>query len=159
MLMHRVARPLLASWFVAEGVDALRRPADHVGRLGEAWHRVAARVDGAPEVPPDETLRTIVRAHGGATALAGLMLALGKAPRLAACLLTVLTIPVAVMDAPRTGSRTPPASRQAPSAHGDHTFVRDLSLIGGAIIAGADREGRPSLRWRVRHAKDRSPAS
>jgi hypothetical protein len=27
MLLRRIARPLFASWFLSEGVDALRRPA------------------------------------------------------------------------------------------------------------------------------------
>lgn len=156
MLTRRVARPLLASWFVAEGVDTFRRPADHMERVRDAWRRVAARVDDLPDVPSNETLRTLVRAHGAATAVAGLMLALDKAPRLAACALAVLTVPVAVMDAPVKGRPAP--ARPQPAAHerNGHAFARDLSLLGGAVLAGLDREGNPSFGWRIQKARERA---
>lgn len=38
-------------------------------------------------------------------------------------------------------------------------FVRNLTMIGGALIAGLDHEGRPGLAWRVGHARtDRAAA-
>jgi len=156
MLTRRVARPLLASWFVAEGVDAFRRPADHMERMRDAWRRLAARIDDMPDVPSNETLRSIVRAHGAATAAAGLMLALDKAPRLAACTLALLTVPVAVMDAPVKGRPAPARPQPAAPGHGEHTFARDLSLLGGAVLAGLDREGNPSVGWRIQHARERA---
>lgn len=150
MLSRRIARPLLASWFVAEGADAFRRPAPHVERVRDAWRRLAARTD-LPVPPSDETLRTIVKAHGAATAVAGLLLALGKTPRLAAGTLAVLTVPLAVLDAPRKAGST--TSSRPSSDRPARAFARDLSLIGGAAIAGLDREGRPGVGWRVRHAR------
>lgn len=147
MLTRLIARPLLATWFVTEGVDAVRRPTEHTERLREAWRRLAERVDGLPDLPPAETLRTLVKAHGAATALAGLMLGLGKAPRLSALALAVLTAPVAVMDAPGAHHRTTGAERP---------FVRDLGMVGGALLAATDRQGRPSVAWRVQHARDRA---
>jgi uncharacterized membrane protein YphA (DoxX/SURF4 family) len=141
MLSRRIARPLLASWFVAEGLDAVRRPAPHADRMRETWHRVAARVD-LPDPPPQATLTLAVKAHGGAMAVAALMLALGKAPRTSALALAALTVPLAVADAP---------TRRAPG--GSRPLLRDLSLIGGALLAGLDREGSPSLTWRVQHAR------
>ena len=147
MLSRRLARPLLATWFVAEGVDAARRPGPHVSRMRETWRRQSERLDVPP--PPDtRTLTTIVRVHGGAMAAAGILLALGRAPRTAATALAVLTLPLAVMDAPsRTGGGDGTGGR-VPKA-----FWRDLSLVGGAAIAALDREGQPSLGWRVRHAR------
>lgn len=159
MLTRRAARPLLATWFVAEGLDAFRRPADHVARLRDAWRRLAARIDDMPDAPSDETLRTVVRAHGAATAVAGLMLALDKAPRLAACTLAVLTLPVAAMDAPAKGRMTPARPQPSAPGRGERTFARDLSLIGGAVLAGLDREGNPSFGWRVRQARERAASS
>jgi len=153
MLTRRVARPLLASWFVATGLDACRRPEEHVERTRHAWHRLAARVNGLPEAPSDEVLRTAARAHGAATAIAGLLLALGKTPRFAACTLAALTAPVAVLDAPVKGGRTTAAQTS------ERAFVRDLSLIGGALLAGLDTEGRPSVAWRVQHAREAAPTS
>jgi len=150
MLSRRIARPMLATWFVVEGIDACRRPAPHVGRMRAAWRGLASRAD-LPQPPPDDTLRTVIRLHGAATAVAGLLLALGKAPRLAACSLAVLTIPLAVLDAPNRGAAaaTPAPAGERPA----RALIRDLSLIGGAAIAALDREGHPSLGWRVQHAR------
>lgn len=152
MLSRRIARPLLASWFVAEGVDAARRPGSHVERMRDAWRRLAQRTD-LPEPPPTETLRTIVKVHGAAMAVAGVLLALGKAPRTAATALALLTVPLAVMDAPaRAGSPTP-QTVAAGAGRGPRPLLRDLSLVGGAAIAALDKEGHPSVRWRIAHAR------
>lgn len=159
MLTRRVARPLLASWFVAQGLDACRRPTDHVERVREGWHRLAARIDALPAPPSDETLRTAVRAHGAATAVAGLLLVLGKTPRLAACALAALTVPVAALDAPTRSRPAGSHSRPTATTRAEHAFARDLSLIGGAVLAGLDREGSPSLGWRVRHARQAPPGA
>lgn len=157
MLVRRLARPLLASWFVAEGVRAFRHPAEHAQRVETTWRRVAARTD-APDPPEPEALRTLVKLHGAAMAVAGLMVGLGRAPRLASCTLAVLTVPLAAMDYPKppregVGSR-PSATERAERRD---RFLRDLSLIGGAALSGLDRHGKPSLGWRMSHAKlDRS---
>jgi len=148
MLSRRIARPMLATWFVAEGVDAFRRPGPHVDRMRDAWRRLGSRL-GAPEPPDGDTLHLLVKAHGGAMAVAGTMLALGRAPRTAASALALLTLPLAVADSP-AGRPT------AGGGSGDRlprTFLRDLSLVGGAAIAALDREGRPSLGWRLSHAR------
>lgn len=147
MLTRLIARPLLAAWFVTEGVDAVRRPAEHVERMRQAWRRLATRVEGLPEVPSPDVLRTVVKAHGAATAAAGLMLALGKAPRLSALALAALTVPVAAADAP---------SRAQLTAGAERSFVRDLGMVGGALLAATDRGGRPSVAWRVQHARERA---
>ncbi len=152
MLTRRIARPLLAGWFVAEGVDAFRRPGPHVERMRDAWRRLAARTE-LPDPPPTDTLRLVVKAHGGSMAVAGLLLALGKAPRASACALALLTVPVALMDAPVGHGPATPATLAVSDDRGARTLLRDLSLLGGALIAGLDKEGAPSLGWRVRHAR------
>ena len=113
-------------------------------------------MDALPDVPPDDTLRGLTRAFGAGTTLAGLMLALNRAPRLASTALALLTIPVAIIDAPVRGRMTPAQPRPAATTRDQHAFVRDLSLIGGAVLAGLDREGSPSIGWRVRHARERA---
>lgn len=153
MLTRRIARPLLAGWFVAEGVDAVRRPGPHVERMRDAWRRLAPRT-GLGDPPPTETLRLVVKLHGGAMAGAAVALALGKAPRTSACALALLTLPLAIADAPvRTQGSATPATLAAGGDRGARTMLRDLSLLGGALIAGLDKEGSPSLGWRVRHAR------
>lgn len=153
MLVRRLARPLLASWFVAQGIGAFRHPSEHVQRVEATWRRVAARTE-APDPPEQEALRTMVKLHGAGMAVAGLMLAIGKAPRLASCTLAVLTLPLAAMDypkPPRTGSGSRPSADERVERR--DRFLRDLSLIGGAALSGLDRHGKPSLGWRMSHAK------
>lgn len=145
MLVRRIARPLLAAAFVAEGVDAVRRPDEHVDRAQTAWAAARARVD-LPEVDRDR-LRLAVRAHGAITALAGLSLALGRAPRSAALLLAALTAPLAVADGLVVASdvrRSGPTRRR---------LWRDLSMVGATLLAGIDTEARPGLVWRAGHAR------
>ncbi|WP_024287698.1 DoxX family membrane protein [Cellulomonas sp. KRMCY2] len=148
MLVRRIARPLFAAWFVAEGVDAARRPQTHVHHAETTWRQLAARAS-IPAPPPTARMRTLVRAHGVTTAVAGLMLASGKAPRAAALALAALAVPLAVVNHPFGRDRAEYRER----------FLRNLSMIGGALIVGLDREGRPGVAWRVEHAKvDRAAA-
>jgi uncharacterized membrane protein YphA (DoxX/SURF4 family) len=161
MLLRRIARPLFASWFLSEGVDALRRPADHVPAARGAVERLAATVPagalgGALDAyrhPTDAQLTTVVRAHGGATAFAALLLATGRAPRAAALALAALTLPLAAADAPASRSEKAHLSAQEKQERKTR-FLRGLSLVGGALIVAADTAGRPGMRWRVRHARD-----
>lgn len=158
MLVRRIARPLLAAWFVSEGVEAVRRPADHVRRAQECWRRlassprVASRVD-VPEPPADRRVALLVRLHGAVMVLAALHLAFGRHPRTAALGLAALTVPLAVANQPLGGSdRVERAERRT-------AFWRNLSMIGGALIAGVDLEGRPGVTWRVENAlADRAAA-
>lgn len=159
MLLRRIARPLFASWFLSQGIDALRHPAEHVavarGAVDRLTASVPARSLGPAESylhPSDKQLTLVVRVHGGATALAAAMLATGRAPRTAALALAALTLPLAAADAPPSRSerkRLGKDDRHERSAR----FVRALSFTGGALIAAADTAGRPGVRWRVTNAR------
>lgn len=163
MLLRRVARPLFASWFVSQGADALRHPAGHVEIARTALERVrsavpAAALRAAPApvsravagTSTDAQLRTLVQAHGAAVLVAGVMLAVGRAPRTAALALAGLTVPLVLADLPVGGGRG--LSSQQRAARRDR-FVRALSSLGGAVIAGVDLEGRPGASWRLEHAR------
>ena len=82
MLLRRIARPLLAAPFVYDGVQAALHPDDHV----EAASEGAALVTDALGAEPlsERRVALLVRAHGAATAAAGLLLAVGRTPRTAA---------------------------------------------------------------------------
>ena len=43
-----------------------------------------------------------------------------------------------------------PAERRNQEIH----FLKNLGLLGGLLLAAADTEGRPGLRWRASHAVD-----
>ena len=153
MLLRRFARPLLASWFVTEGLDAARRPSAHIAFARPAVDSLLEKTSGLPR-PTDTQLQVIIQAHGAATALAGLALALGKAPRTAALLLAALTLPLAAASMPgRKGEAVSPEVRRERRDR----LVRSLAFTGAALLTGVDTEGRPGVSWRL--AKARQVAS
>ncbi|MBT0995429.1 DoxX family membrane protein [Cellulomonas sp. DKR-3] len=155
MLLRRIARPLFASWFVSEGMDALRRPAPHVADARAALDRLERTVPSAQVHLTDTQLTAAVRAHGAAVVAASGLLAFGKAPRTAALVLAGLTAPLVVVNLPdRTlRARTPEEKR----ARRDR-LVRALAFTAGAVLVGADYEGRPGVRWRIDAARERHAA-
>ena len=105
---------------------------------------VLDRVTVPLKLPQDPIL--VVRAAGGITVGAGLLLALGKLPRLSA-LAIVLTAPAVQNSQPFWKEKDAELRR----AQRD-TFLKNLGIVGGALLATVDTEGRPSLAWRGRRA-------
>ncbi|WP_402466623.1 DoxX family protein [Isoptericola aurantiacus] len=140
MLLRRLARPLLAVPFVYDGTSTALRPAEHT----EAARRGADTVTDALGVDrlDDTQVSLLVRAHGAATAVAGLLLAVGRAPRTAALTLAALTAPLAVVNQPFTSKGDERRERTG-------KFVRNLGAVGAAVIAGIDLEGRPGVTYRL----------
>ena len=159
MLLRRIARPLFASWFVSEGYDAARRPEVHAERARAGLERVVRLVPhgalgGALDRyrhPTTAQLVTLVRAHGAATAAAGALLAAGKAPRTAALALAALTAPLILANLPL---REHPAPDKEARRDRKDRLVRAVAFTGGALLAGADYEGRPGVAWRVAKARE-----
>ncbi|MGY4645670.1 DoxX family protein [Cellulomonas sp. URHB0016] len=167
MLLRRVARPLFASWFVSEGLGVVRHPASHAADAAAALAGWRARLpDAAVDVVPGGLLRreltqrqltTAVQLHGAALAGAGVLLALGRAPRTAALALAVLMAPLAVVNLP--DKRADAGDRVLRRQRRDR-LVRALAFGAGAVLVAADREGRPGISWRVHHAlEERAAAS
>jgi len=151
MLIRRLARPLLASTFVAGGVDALLHP-EQRAKSAAALLRNAQRVSPesvAVRLAADPA--TLVRITATTQVVAGTLLALGKAPRWAALSLAFTVIPTAIVEQDFWAEDDPDRKAAKRAA-----FVKDLGLLGGTLIAAADTEGRPSLSWRGRRAAHRA---
>jgi len=139
--VRRIARPLLAAPLIATGVDAVRHPGPHA----EAARPLVDRAAGPLRLPNDPEL--IVRVSGAVTAAGGVLLATGRLPRLSALAI--------VLAAPTTQASTPfwqekdPEQRRAQRT----LFFKNLGLVGGALLASVDTEGRPGLAYRGRAAK------
>lgn len=144
MLLRKIARPLLATWFIHDGIDAARHPAVHVVTARGPVDRATDALGRTPFT--DRQLRTCVQVHGGLTVAAGIALAVGRTPRLAALSLAALTLPLAVAEQPFTSGPRTRAARTEP-------FVRRLGALGAALLAGVDSEGRPGMAWRFEHAR------
>ncbi len=145
-LFRLVARPLLSSAFVASAIDALRHTDEHAAKASPMIARFvpAAQQKGAP-IPSDPT--TLVRVHAAVQVAAALALATGRAPRTSAAVLALVTIPVTATQR-AFWNETDPAERTAQRGE----FVRDLSLLGGLMLASVDTDGQPGLAWRARRA-------
>ncbi|MFI9409914.1 DoxX family protein [Nocardia gamkensis] len=147
MLLRRLARPLLATAFVVDGVDTLRRPDERVkaaNALLERGHRQLPE-EIATKLPSNPT--TVVQVNALAQVSGGVLLALGKAPRLAALVLAATVVPAAVTEQDFWNEQDPARKSAKRTA-----FLKDLGLLGGLMITAADTEGKPSLGWRGRRA-------
>jgi hypothetical protein len=91
----------------------------------------------------------MVQLNGLVQVVGGLLLAFGKLPRLAALLLAGSLVPT-TLAAHRFWEETDADQKQAQQIH----FFKNVSLLGGLLIATMDREGKPSLTWRSGHAVD-----
>ncbi|HEX5114496.1 MAG TPA: DoxX family membrane protein [Pseudonocardiaceae bacterium] len=132
MIMHRLARPLLASVFVVSGIDILRNPENRVKVATPFLRSAMDKVgDSLPEgVPTDPA--TLVKVSAGVKLLAGLGLALGKFPRLSALVLALDLVPT-TLAAHAYWEHEDPAVRGQQRVH----FQKNLGLLGGLLIAVA----------------------
>ncbi len=147
-LLRAVARTMLASYFIASGVKALRDPDALVPDAEPLTDKVVPLVK---EYAPDqiasfmpEDARTLVRVHGATQLVGGLALASGKGRRLGALLLAYSLIPSTIARHP-FWSRTDPAER----AQDQHQVLKNVSLLGGVLLAARDTEGKPGIAWRA----------
>ena len=143
-----LARPLLASMFVVGGVNALR----NAPALAKAAKPVTDRVRPALEkaIPQASALpqdpEALVRINGGAQVLAGLALATGRFPRLSSGVLAATLMPTTAAGH-RFWEEEDPQARSNQQIH----FFKNLSMLGGLILAAVDTDGQPGLAWRARH--------
>lgn len=140
-LTRRLARPLLAASYLYGGIDWLRHPTAHAPSIAPLVHRVAPPL-GLPDAPE----RT-ARAVGAVQVAAGVMLATGRLPRLAATVLALTSLPGVVGERPFWAEKDP----QGRQGRLNETLTKAAG-IGGLILAAVDTEGRPSLGWRAQRA-------
>lgn len=147
-LVRRLARPMLGAVFIASGIDALRSPGPRVEMASDVGPRLA-RALGLPEDP-----ETLVRINAGVQVGAGLMLASGKLPRLAAVALFASLVPTTVAGHSYWAAETPEER-----AHHRTHFLKNVGLGGGLLLAAVDTGGKPSLGWWTRHAAKKARRS
>ncbi|MFJ4616921.1 DoxX family membrane protein [Streptomyces sp. NPDC088812] len=141
-LLRLLGRPLLASMFVSGGLHSLRAP----GQLAPAAESVVRPVTERVAALPDRT-EDVVRLNGAAQVAAGLLLATGRVPRVAALALAATLVPT-TLAAHRFWEIEDADERAQQRIH----FLKNASMLGGLMIASADTAGHPSLAWRGRHA-------
>ncbi|MCI4063355.1 DoxX family protein [Micromonospora sp. R77] len=143
--VRSLARVMLSGIFVVSGARNLQNP----GRLVPAAKPVTDRVTPllqnlSPRIPTDT--ESLVRINAATQLVGGLMLATGKFTRPAALVLAGTLVPTTAAGHPFWNSEDP-ASRNNNQIH----FLKNLGLLGGLLLAAADTEGKPGLRWRTGH--------
>lgn len=143
-LTRRFARPMLAGVFVTSGIDTLRNPAPRV----EMAEPVASRLSGNLPLPDEP--EQLVKLNAGVQVGAGVLLILGKLPRLAAAALGASLVPT-TLAGHRFWEEKDPGDRARQRVQ----FMKNLGLLGGLVLAMVDTGGAPSLGWRARRAARR----
>jgi len=139
---------MLASMFVYGGVNALRHAEGHAQAAKPVTDRVVPLAQkAAPGVPIPTDAKTLVQINGTAQLLAGLALATGRAPRISSAVLAASLVPT-TMAGHRFWEESDPGQKQAQTIN----FLKNVSMMGGLLIAGLDTEGKPGLAWRARRA-------
>jgi putative oxidoreductase len=141
-----IARPMLASMFLVGGFSAVKNPDKLAPRAQAVTDRLVPLIQKfVPQLPSDPA--TLVRLNGGVQLVAGAALATGRAPRTSAAALALTLIPTTAAGH-RFWEESDPATRSQQRLH----FFKNVSMLGGLIIASGDTEGRPGVAWRTRRA-------
>ena len=142
-LLRTVARPMLASMFVYGGAQALKDPGP---RADKAQPTADLIKQLAPDLPV--TGANLARFNGGAQLVAGLALATGRFPRLAALALAA-TLPPTTYAGHKYWNESDPGARANQRIH----FLKNVSMTGGLLMATLDPD--PHKKFIGRRAKDK----
>lgn len=151
-LVRAIGRLLLGGFFVSHGYRAVRDPEHLVPAAQPLTDRLVPFAqktlppEAASYIPEDAA--TLVRLNGAATLVGGLGIVTGIGRRGAASLVAASMIPHVVAANPKAA---PLGERDARRS----LFMRNLALLGAALVVSQDTQGRPSLAWRARDARQR----
>ena len=110
--------------------------------------RIAAKL---PYLPEDT--EQLVRINGAVQVGAGLMLATGRLP----AAVVGRCSPAAWCPTTLAGHRFWEEQDETRRAQQRIHFFKNLSMLGGLMLAAVDTEGRPGLAWRAQHAAQHAP--
>ncbi|MDN5570495.1 MAG: DoxX family membrane protein [Propionibacteriaceae bacterium] len=142
-LLRGVGRILLGGFFIANGVKAVRDPGQFVAAAQPLADKVvplaqrALPPEAAAYVPQDTA--TLVRINGIASVLGGLGMATGISSKGGGALAAASMLPHVV--AAKEAGQDAATSRSL--------LVRNLALLGAAIVVSQDTRGKPSLAWKA----------
>jgi len=130
-LIRRLGRELLAPMFVTGGLDALRNPEPKAARAATIT-KPLADVFGVPDDPV-----LFVQLNGAVQVVGGTLLALGRAPRVAALVLAASLVPTTIAGH-RFWTETDPSARTAQRIQ----FLKNTAMLGGLLVVASQRPRR-----------------
>jgi putative oxidoreductase len=143
-----IARPMLASTFFVGGVNALRNAPALAAKAAPVTEKVVPKIRRvAPSIPVPRDPVTLVRINAATQIAAAAALATGRAPRLSASVLALSLVPT-TLAGHRFWEFTDKQERKQQQLH----FFKNMTALGGLIIAAGDTEGKPGVAWRARRA-------
>jgi putative oxidoreductase len=139
---------MLASMFVVGGANALKNAPALAATAKPVADRLRPMLEkAAPQVKIPEDTVTLVRVNAAAQILAAVALARGKAPRLSSTVLAASLMPTTVAGH-QFWKESDPAAKANQQIH----FFKNLSMLGGLLLASVDTEGQPGVAWRAKNA-------
>ncbi|MFE4498435.1 DoxX family protein [Rhodococcus sp. NPDC056743] len=154
MVVRKIARPLLSTFFIAGGIDALRDPAQRAVHAAPLIDKVVGTLPESVKQKIATDPETLVKINSAIQIGGGVLLASGKTPRLASLALAGTLVPTTLVGHD-FWNETDTSVRAMQRTQ----FIKNVSLLGGLIIASVDTEGKPSLGWRGRRAAKKARAS
>jgi len=145
--VRTLARPAIAALFINGGIQALRRPAPHARTAEPQLGTIASRLHEAGVQADSQGL---VKANGAVQVVAGGMLVLNLAPRIAAIALAGSLVPTTL--AVHRFWEEDGDDRSDQQIH----FFKNLAIFGGLVFTALDTGGRPSVFWAGRRAAGRA---
>jgi putative oxidoreductase len=131
-LPRRAARAMLAGIFISGGVDQLRNPRHPADRAEPVIAPLAERIGPLPRDPEQ-----VVKLDGAIKIAAGLGMVAGPFARPSALVLAGSLVPT-TLAGHRFWERQDPQQRAAEKVH----FLKNVSMLGGLLIAALDTGGR-----------------
>lgn len=150
-MIRKLARPMVASVYIADGADTIMNTQAHVEGTKAVLDRTRTILPRkyARQLPKDA--ETVARAIGATKVGAGSLLALGKAPRISASALALASVPTIL--ARHAFWETQDKEEKVARRQG---FLTSIALLGGLFITSADTAGKPGLKWRTEKAAQRA---
>ncbi|MDN5977602.1 DoxX family protein [Acidipropionibacterium jensenii] len=146
-IIRGLGRTLFASYFIVNGTNSAVKPDSFVADAEPVADRLVPLLQRT--LPPSvsaripEDTKSLVRLSGAAQALGGLAMATGLLRRVGAATVALTMVPHVIASVPdKTLSKEERAA-------GRRILLRNVALLGAAMMASRDTAGRPSLAWRA----------
>jgi putative oxidoreductase len=142
--VHTAARAMLGAIFVAGGYRDVTNPDIVAPVAKKVTDRVTPTLQRISPALPSES-RQLVQLNGAVHLLGGLLL-LTPLRRPAALALAASLVPT-TLAGHSFWEHDDPGDRAGQQVH----FMKNLSMLGGLLLAATDTEGKPGVRWRAEH--------
>jgi putative oxidoreductase len=143
---------MLASMFISGGINSLRNSDRLTDRAEPVTEKLEPVINKATQsLPFSLDQKQLVQVNGVVHVVGGFLLATGRVPRLSALALAATLVPT-TLAGHRFWEESDPQQRANQQVH----FFKNVSMVGGLLLASVDTEGKPSLAWMARQSAGRA---